>query len=211
MKTIVITMEGHQHSEAVSKAVRERWTDVTGWEATIWKATTPATLDAAVERYPVTWLPGRTTSDGHHQRYSRRSCSMSHLRAWDSLTEPTVILEHDAWVHTDPREFISEFLASDYGGASLQLPHQNDVISGEGMIPYTRLMGAAVVVKPTYARHLVDIALKHGYMINDKHTNGKRNPHLDVSGLCGHHTGFVTQGVPGYADHSTSSEWTRGL
>ena len=207
MNAHIIAVAGHAYSTEAARRCQDQFEALTGVVPAILWACTPQSLPVWEDLFPVEWKEGFSTESNE----VRRATAMSHLVSWDIASmEPTIIMEHDAYFHTDPTGITEEFMESEYNAFTYnsRFDVRDRVGHGEGIQPASRLAGMAYILKPQFAGQLVDYAVNCNYWTNDKFICSRENPWIE--GLSYHSDGFADKHIPGMRYISTSGDTRNG-
>lgn len=167
MKIKMIAITGDWKSEYYSSICLERWAEL-GYEVEWFEATTPATLG--------TELTFRETKfNGNKFTEFEKAIWYSHFYMWQSITEPTHIIEHDTY----PIKKLPKF-EGEVGMFSI-FPRNNKAwLRGRTEIS----PGSGYYITKQVAEHLIEEALKEDIYENvDGHIFQKLNPYVYTGSL----------------------------
>ena len=185
MDAFVITLLGNPSS----KRMAERCIASANLPILMFPATTPTTVDLAMNIRDLHWTWGKGYQHMQHKPYggddaARRACFMSHYRLWEycaACSEPVLILEHDAYFVRpfEPFEFQSICMINDPANATPKGVWWSQQMAerGPGVWPKTPVFddsrpdglagNSAYVIKPEAARRLLELTREVGAWPND--------------------------------------------
>lgn len=186
----VITLMGHEYSEAVAERCINSGRDVGGISVDRFPAVSAECAVSAMQARGMRWTWGENGAGLRHHPYAGRleprlGCAMSHLLLWERCVErgePLLILEHDAVFIRKLESFAFKAICqiNDPAGATRrgQWWHEQMVARGPGVWPKTRLPqnlavpdglagNSAYVIQPHAAQTLIELCHVHGVWPND--------------------------------------------
>lgn len=206
MEAYVITLLEHDYSERVATRCIN---SAEGIDVNYWPAFDPESGEDAMRMIGVEWTWDKGGAGLKHHSYggcdkARIACAMSHYNLWLNCytsDKEFMILEHDA-VFIRPFEefkFTGICQINDPAGATPRGDwwHDQMVKRGNGVWPKTKVLGSgrpdglagnsAYVIKPAYAKMLVDLVQEHGLWPNDAIMCRQLVPNLEE------HYPFITE------------------
>jgi len=161
MNIKMIAITGDWKSEYYSSICLEKWAEL-GYEVEWFEATTPATLGTELDFR-------ETKFNGNRYTEFEKAIWYSHFYLWQSITEPTYIIEHDTY----PLKKLPEF---DEVGMFSLFPRNNQAwLRGRTEIS----PGSGYYITKQVAEHLIETALAEPIYENvDGHIFRILNPYI---------------------------------
>lgn len=192
MRAFVITIDGHDYSQAVAERCIRTGAEIGGVSVEKFRATDEREALCVMHGFGLRWAwgPGCKVTGLRHHAYGGRpepriGCAMSHYRLWrlcSELDEPILILEHDAVFIRELPEimFMGLCQINDPAGATRRGAwwssrmqsrgagvHAKTCATDDPMIPDGLAGNSAYLIKPHAARELMATYHELGVWPND--------------------------------------------